>query len=432
MKKLIKMVETGSIGEELGIEAGDFLVSINDAQIRDIFDYRMMTAHNDLEVLIQKQDGEEWQISVEKEDDEDLGFVFDNGLMDEVNQCANNCVFCFIEQNPKKIMRDTIYFKDDDYRLSFLHGNYVTLTNIGQADVDRILRLRLSPVNVSVHTTNKTLRVEMMGNGRAGESLKYLKQLAEGGIVLGLQIVLCKGYNDGAELDKTISDLGLLAKHSQGGFSLSVVPAGLTRHRQGLPRIDHLSREDCRAVIKQVEGRQDGFLRELGTRFVYCSDEFYVKGGLGLPKYDTYEDFPQIENGVGMLASFRYDFEQINQMFHVEHQKITIVTGLAAYEFMRALSLPPQISIKVVRNEFFGENVTVAGLLTGQDIINQLKGQELGDLVLLPKCCLRFEQDVFLDNVGLEDVARELGVKVLAVEADAEGLLSGIKGLTYG
>ena len=426
MKKLVTEVVQGSIGHEMGIAPGDMLVSINGLEVKDVFDYRMAVSDNSFEMLVQKKNGEDWLLSIEKDWDEDLGLVFESGLMDKVRVCANNCVFCFIQQNPEGNMRETIYFKDDDYRLSFLHGNYITLTNMGQGDVDRILAQRLSPINISVHTTNPALRVRMMGNKGAGESLKFLRQLADGGIVLGLQVVLVKGYNDGKELERTINDLVPFVKP---GFSLSVVPAGLTRHRKNLPRLVPLNPADCKAAIALVEHFQQQFLKSRGTRFVYCADELYINAGLEVPCYASYEDFPQIENGVGMMAAFRHEFESAAKNVTAwTNSKITVATGTAAYDFMRGLKLPRGVSVKAIKNDFFGHSVTVAGLLTGRDIISQLKGQDLGDLLLLPTCCLRHGEDVLLDDAALADVSTALDVRVAAVNPNAADFIDILTG----
>jgi len=425
MKKLILTVENNSIGAEMGIEPLDKLLSIDGVKVADVFDYRMAIANDEIEILIEKPNGEQWLLEIEKDEDEDLGLVFESGLMDDVRKCANNCVFCFIHQNPKGTMRDTIYFCDDDYRLSFLHGNYITLTNMTQGDVGRILAHRLSPINISVHTTDEMLRVKMMGNGRAGESLGYMRQLAQGGIALGLQIVLCKGYNDGEHLDKTIHDLSRLVPPGGGGFSLSVVPAGLTKYREqnGLTNLEPFSQADCKKILRQVEAWQSRFLSELSTRFVYAADELYVKAGVALPPYEAYEDFLQIENGVGMMAEFKRDFNNVTCSFDA---KATMVTGMAAYDFMCDLNLP--MDIAAIKNDFFGENVTVAGLLTGQDIISQLEGRSLGDVLLLPANCLRHGENVLLDGVTTDDISKALGVTVLVAEPTAQGLANALTG----
>ncbi|MCL2396550.1 MAG: DUF512 domain-containing protein [Defluviitaleaceae bacterium] len=426
MKKLIIDIEKGSIAEEIGVQPQDLLLTIDGAAIADVFDYRMACAACDLEVLIEKPDGEQWLLTIEKDEDEDLGLVFKTGLMDDMHPCCNNCVFCFVHQNPPN-MRSTIYFRDDDYRLSFLHGNYITMTNMTQADVDRVLAHRLSPMNISVHTTDPSLRVKMMGNSAAGDVLGFLKQLADGGITLNMQIVLCKNYNDGTHLDKTILDLSRLVPDG-GGFSLSVVPAGLTKYRKDLPFIEPFSPSDCRDVVKQIEKWQHRFLMEIGGRFVFAADEFYIKAELPLPEYEHYEDFPQIENGVGMCAAFRHEVHYVGAAFCRPIKQTTIATGMAAADFMKEICSNLDINVIAVRNDFFGENVTVAGLLTGQDIVAQLKGQDLGELLLLPACCLRHGEEVFLDDMTLQDMEIALGVKVLAVGANGADFAKALYG----
>jgi len=428
MKRLITAVDKNSIAAELGIEPMDKLVSVNKSTAFDFFDYFTAMAGSSMEILIEKaQSGEQWVLDVDKEDFEDLGLTFEDGLMDNPMSCRNNCVFCFIHQNPKDVLRDSIYFCDDDYRLSYMHGSYITLTNLDERTIKRIIDNRISPINISVHTTDKNRRSYMMGNRRAGRNLKYLEQLAAGGITMGMQIVLCKGLNDEEHLDKTIHDLSRLVPHGGDGFSLSVVPVGLTKYREenGLTHLRPLNDFDCANIIAQVEAWQERLLNELGTRFVWLADEFYLTAGVDLPPYETYEDFLQIENGVGMLASFKHDFEEARKdtselkagsgMWSPD-TKVTMVTGVAAQNLMREL-VPPNadLEIRVIRNEFFGENVTVSGLLTGFDIINQLKGRQLGDVLLLPKSCLRHGEDVLLDNITTAEIAKRLGVRVLPI-----------------
>ena len=445
MKKIILSVEKNSIAEELNIEASDKLVSIDGQEIIDVFDYRMAITSNEITLLIEKANGEEWLLEIEKDEDEDLGLVFETGLMDNARMCKNNCIFCFIHQNPADIMRKTIYFKDDDYRLSFLHGNYITLTNMKQQDIDRILKYHISPINISIHTTDPNLRVKIMGNKNAGENLKYLDQLAAGGTRLSLQIVLCKNFNDGKHLDKTIYDLSRYVPkdNETAGYNLSVVPAGLTKYREenGLTPLQPHNAEDCLAVIKQIEAWQERFLEELGTRFVYAADEFYIKSGVPLPAYEAYEDFAQIENGVGLMTAFRHDFDvalkNTKRINIGADKKITIVTGMAAHGFMQdlcrkieghAVSGSLKINVAAIRNDFFGENVTVAGLLTGKDIIKQLKERNLGQMLLLPATCLRSGEEVLLDDVTIFDIQKELGVEVCAVNPYGDEFVKFISG----
>jgi putative radical SAM enzyme (TIGR03279 family) len=428
MKKLITAVLKGSIADELEIVAGDFLVSINGQPILDILDFRMAQTLENLEILVYKQDDEEWLLEIEKDEDEELGLIFEDGakgadgLMDKMRHCGNNCIFCFIDQNAPN-MRPSLYIKDDDYRLSFLHGNYITLTNMSEADINRILTHRISPVNISIHSTDPAIRTAMMGNPKAGRSLDFLDKLADGGIVLAMQIVLCKGYNDGAHLDKTISDL---SKFAGNGASLSVVPVGLTKYRKGLTPLAPLDRNDSIKVLEQIKYWQNKILAQKGSRFVFAADEFYLKAGADLPDYEEYEDFAQIDNGVGMLCAFRCEFKAglKGQRSEVRGQNVTLVTGVAAAPFMRDLvGQIPNVQVRAIVNEFYGENITVAGLLTGRDIVKQLQGQDLGDLVLLPKNCLRVDEDVFLDDMTLSEIEKRLKTKVLALEPTGDELV---------
>jgi putative radical SAM enzyme (TIGR03279 family) len=439
MKKQIIRVEKNSIACELGIEGGDFLISINDKPVIDIFDYRLAEKQESLEILIEKtKDNEEWILEIEKDEDEDLGLIFaegPDGLMDEMRHCGNKCIFCFIDQNAPN-MRQSLYFKDDDYRLSFLHGNYITLTNMTEKDINRILQYRISPINISIHATDPDLRIKMMGSPKAGRSLDFLKTLADGGITLALQIVLCKGYNDGENLNKTIYDLSRYLPQGGGGWSLSVVPVGLTKYRKNLTPLEPLNKKDCQAVISQVNHWQEKILKEKQTRFVFAADEFYLKAETELPSHNEYEDFPQIDNGVGMLTSFIHDFKNApmrtdgRQRLCREgrpYKQITIITGTAAAPTLKSLTKPLTKSLEVnvipIINEFYGEHITVAGLLTGQDIIKQLKTQDLGDLILLPKSCLKADEDIFLDNITLKEMEQTLNTQVKAINPEGADLI---------
>ncbi|MCL2855388.1 MAG: DUF512 domain-containing protein [Defluviitaleaceae bacterium] len=427
MKKVIQAVEAGSIGEEMGIEAGDVLLAINDLEIVDIFDYRLAVMEEELEILIQKPGGEQWLLELEKDEDEELGLVFEGeglalGLMDNMRNCGNKCIFCFIDQNPPH-MRPGLYVKDDDYRLSFLHGNYITLTNMHQKDIDRILRHRISPVNISIHATDPDLRIKMMGNKRAGAALDFLGKLAEGGIVLALQIVLCKGYNDGEHLDKTIDELARYIPDGGGGCSLSIVPVGITKYRQGLTHLEPFNQQDCLDVIATVNRWQEKLKAEKGTRFVFAADEFYLKAGVNTPSVDEYEDFPQIDNGVGMLTAFADEFEK-----PAKTKKATLVTGVAAAPFMQDLLAGLAVDVVAIHNNFYGENITVAGLLTGRDIIKQLTGRELGEVVLIPKTALKADENVFLDDIALDEMATKIGRPVIVVETTGYALARALKG----
>lgn len=428
----------GSRAQKAGILAGDVLVSINKKEINDVLDYRFYLADKSLKLTVLR-DGRPKSFKIKKQEYDDIGLDFETPLMDKKHSCENKCVFCFIDQLPKG-MRSSLYFKDDDSRLSFLHGNYITLTNLHDSDIKRIIDMHISPVNVSVHTTNPELRVRMMHNKRAGDVLKYLDMLADAGISLCCQIVLCKGLNDGAELDRTMCDLERLAPAMQ---STSIVPAGLTRFRDGLYQLEPFTPEECAAVIKQINDFGDMCKYKHGTRLFFPADELYVKAGLPLPDDSFYEDFSQLENGVGMLtdmsASVKAELEDSEKYapYLGIRRTVSIATGLAAYEHISALSAllmqtfkELKINVYPIRNEFFGERITVSGLLTGKDITSQLMEKELGDELLIPAACLRAEGDVLLDDVSPEEIGRALGVKVSPSENDADKFIYSVLGVT--
>ena len=422
---IIKSIIPGSIAEEMGIEAGDQLIKINDNDIEDIFDYQYLVQDDHLDILIKKADGEEWLLDIDKDFDEDLGIEFENGLMDDYRSCSNKCIFCFIDQMPKG-MRPTLYFKDDDSRLSFLQGNYVTLTNMSDADIDRILKYHLSPINVSFQTTNPELRCKMLGNRFAGEALKKVDRLcAEGsGIELNGQIVLCKGVNDGEELERSIRDLTGYLPNLQ---SVSVVPVGLSKYREGLYPLEPFDASDAEKVIDTIETWQKKVYNEYGMHFIHASDEWYFLAGREFPEADRYDGYLQLENGVGMMRllidEFDEAFEDVRR-HHSEdlgsiHRSISLATGRLVYPCIRdmakrAMDICPGLDVKVyeIVNEFFGERITVSGLLTGQDIIKQLKGRDLGTMLYLPENLLRSGEDYLLDDVKVSDIERELGISV--------------------
>lgn len=421
MKKnenVVIKVEKGSIAEEVGICPGDVLVAINDEEITDIFDYRYQINDEYLEMTFRTPEGEEYVAEIEKDFDEDIGVIFESGLMDEARSCRNKCIFCFIDQLPKG-MRKTLYFKDDDSRLSFLQGNYVTLTNMSEKDINHIIFYHLSPINVSVHTTDLELRKTMLKNKNADKVLDIMKRLKDAGIEMNLQVVLCNGINDGDILDKTISDC---AEFMPNAHSMSIVPIGLTKYREGLYPMTPFSKEDAERVITQVEKWQNKFLKEHGTRFVYCADEFYLKAERQLPDAEIFEDFAQYENGVGMLSLFEKEFnDEIEKTeYNIESKRsVSIATGVAAYDLIKKLSDRimekfPSLNINVycIKNNFFGEMITVCGLLTGQDIISQLKGKDLGEYLLLPESLLRNSTHTLLDDVEIEDIEKELNIKI--------------------
>lgn len=434
---LITDVFPNSRAEKAGIRAGDMLVAINGKEIRDVLDYRFYLADRELTLSLLR-DGAPEEAYIRKKEYDDIGLDFETPLMDKKHSCENKCVFCFIDQLPKG-MRDTLYFKDDDSRLSFLHGNYVTLTNMKDRDIDRIIEMHISPVNISVHTTNPELRVRMMRNKRAGEVLSYLKRLADGGISLCCQIVLCKGWNDGKELDRTLHDLLALFPALE---SVAIVPAGLTRFRDGLPVLEGFDAKECAAVIRQINAYGDWCKKEYGTRLFYPSDEFYITAGLPLPDEDFYEEYSQIENGVGMLtdlkASFSYEMEEAEE-YREQFQaprRVSVATGFAAYEHLVGLCQAAEaafegltVSVYPIENRFFGERITVAGLLTGKDLCEQLADKELGDELLIPAACLRAEGDVLLDDISPEEISHRLGVPVTPAEGEGRAFLRALLGI---
>lgn len=420
-----------------GICAGDLLVSINGHEIADVLDYRFYLAEEKLTLSLLRE-GKSLDVKIKKQEYDDIGLDFETPLMDKKHSCENKCVFCFIDQLPKGL-RSSLYFKDDDSRLSFLHGNYVTLTNLHDKDIQRIIDMHISPVNVSVHTTNPELRVKMMKNKRSGEVLKYLRQLADAGIRLCCQIVLCRGLNDGEELTRTMHDLAALYPALE---STSIVPAGLTKFRDGLYPLEPFSPEECAAVIDQVNAFGNACLSHYGSRLFFPSDEFYLKAGRELPDDEFYESYAQIENGVGMLTDLRTAFSY--EMERVEEYKeefsaprtVSMVTGYAASDLLRELSDELQASFEgltvrvyPIKNEFFGDQITVAGLLTGKDMIAGLRGKELGDALLFPASTLRAEGDIFLDDLSPDDLSRELGVPAVAVGNDACELIRSVLGI---
>ncbi|GFI61805.1 hypothetical protein IMSAG049_00974 [Clostridiales bacterium] len=431
-ENVIIRIDKGSIAEELGIEIGDILVAINGKEVLDVFDYRYLINDEYLEILLRDCNDEEYVAEVEKDCYEDLGLYFESGLMDNARSCNNKCIFCFIDQLPKG-MRETLYFKDDDTRLSFLQGNYVTLTNMKDKDLERIIYYHLSPINISVHTTNPELRKMMLHNNKAGNIMERMKNLADAGIELHLQVVLCKGVNDGKELDRTIEDIIKLYPSAQ---SMSVVPVGLTKYRDGLFEQQPFTKADAAAVIDQIEGWQKCNLEKFGSRIVYAADEFYLKAERELPPPECYEEFQQFENGVGMLSLFRSEFYDLLPDIEYRGGKkriLSIVTGAAAFGLMSEIAREimkkcPDITINTYKiiNEFFGEMITVSGLLTGSDIINQLRNRPLGEYIILPDSLLRNGETVLLDDVYVSDIERELGVKVEIALNSAQSLVEKI------
>ncbi len=412
----------GSIAEELGIEPGDVICRINGRRIADFLDYQFLSAAPEVILLVQKKSGEMVEFEVENEELEDLGISFQNMLFDPAKSCSNRCVFCFIDQLPPN-MRETLYFKDDDSRLSFLYGNYVTMTNMLPKDVERLIEYRVSPVNISVHTTDMNLRKKMLKNRHADRLMKYIQMLYDGGISMNMQIVLCKGLNDGEKLTQSLLDL---ARFHPQAVSVSVVPVGLTCYREGLYPLEAFTKTDAIRVVAQVEALQEQFLQEFGSRFVYLSDEFYLLAELPVPPAEAYEDFPQIENGVGMEASLEMEFREAleEKPSFVFCGKTVIATGTLAYPFIEKLvrlarEQYPELDVEVVavENQLFGGGVTVAGLLGGRDLIRTLKGKTF-DRLLITSSMLKADEPIFLDDVTLEELETELGAMVEACQND--------------
>ena len=438
---IIKKILPGSIAEEMGIEPGDKLLQISDTDIEDIFDYQFLVQDDYIEVLIEKPDGEQWLLEVDKEFDEDLGIEFENGLMDNYRSCHNRCIFCFIDQMPKG-MRKTLYFKDDDSRLSFLQGNYVTLTNMSDHDIDRIIRYNLSPINISFQTTNPLLRCKMLNNRQAGEALKKVDKLYESGVYMNGQIVLCKGINDGAELERSISDL---SKYLPQLESVSVVPVGLSKHREGLYPLEPFTKEDAGEVLAIIHKWQEKLFPEYGLHFIHASDEWYILAEEELPEADNYDGYIQYENGVGML---RMLIDEVEDALAIAKEKgilpcsckreISMATGKLAYPYIKrfaeqVMTLCEGLTVHVydITNEFFGEMITVSGLLTGQDIVKQLKDRALGETLYLPENVLRSGEEVFLDDLTVSEVQNTLQVPLNIVKSNGYDLVSCMLGLDH-
>ena len=422
--KIVEVIP-GSVMDNFDVMPGDFLVKINNEDISDIFDYQYQCEDSDIVVSVEKSSGEIIDYRISKNEDDDIGLIFENGFMDDYKSCSNKCIFCFIDQNPPG-MRDTIYFKDDDSRLSFLQGNYVTLTNMSDNDIDRIIRYHLSPINISFQTTNPELRCKMLTNRFAGDALKKVDRLYEAGITMNGQIVLCKGVNDGEELERTISDL---TKYLPFLESVSIVPVGLTKYRDGLYNLEPFNKDDAISILNTVKKWQTITYDLHKTHFIHASDEFYLLAGEEIPEASSYDGYLQIENGVGMIRSFTDEFDDaINNLkikrFCFKKKTVTLVTGLLAYETInnsanKLMELFPRLTINVypIVNNFFGEKITVSGLLTGFDIIDQLKGKNLGDVLYLPINLLRSGEDILLDDVRLCDIERTLQVKTDIVKS---------------
>ena len=429
MKKhehIVKSLMPGGIGEELGIEPGDKLLAINGNEIQDVFDYYYYEESEQLLLLIEKPDGEEWELEIEKDEDESLGIEFDQSLMDEYRSCRNKCMFCFIDQMPKG-MRETLYFKDDDSRLSFLQGNYITLTNMSDHDVERIVKYRLEPINISFQTTNPELRCKMLHNRFAGEALKKVDILYRGQIEMNGQIVLCKGVNDGEELERTIRDLTGYLPYLK---SVSIVPVGLTKYRDGLYPLEPFTKEDAREVLSVIHRWQEKIYQEHGIHMIHAGDEWYVLAEEEVPEEARYDGYLQLENGVGMM---RLLFNEVQEALSAvtgdgRQREISLATGRLMYPYIGKILEEirkkfPNITthLYAIRNDFFGERITVSGLITGQDLTGQLKGQPLGERLLLPCNMLKIGEPVFLDDFTLEEVENSLQVKTDIVKFKRAG-----------
>lgn len=419
----IKSVEKGSPADKHKLQPGDILISINGHDINDVLDYRFRLTEKKI-VLTIHRGPELFDVTIKKDEYSDIGLEFETYLMDCKQSCKNKCVFCFIDQLPKG-MRDTLYFKDDDSRLSFLMGNYITMTNLKDADVDRICEMKTSPINISVHTTNPELRVKMMKNKRAGEVLAYMRRFADAGIELNCQIVLCKGLNDGEELMRSMRDLVELYPHLSG---VSIVPAGISDHRDGLYPLQCFEPSELADVIDMVDEFAEKCLEKYGSRIFFCSDEMYISCGRDIPSEEYYEGYPQIENGVGMIRSMQSEFDD-EMDFLDEHdltveRHISIATGKAAYSFIKSLAdelmrrvSPLHCEVYLITNDFFGHNITVAGLITGRDLIAQLNGKPLGERLLIPKVMLKADEPITLDDMTLDELKERLGVDIIPTES---------------
>ena len=433
MEHIVKNVLENSIAEELEIEPGDNILAVNDHPIEDIFDYQYLINDEYIELLVKKSDGEEWLLEIEKDYDEDLGIVFENSLMDNYKSCYNKCIFCFIDQNPKG-MRDTIYFKDDDSRLSFLQGNYITLTNMKDEDIDRIINYHLAPINISVHTTNPQLRCSMLNNRFAGTILERIRKFYNAGIPMNGQIVLCKGINDGEELWRSISDLMEFVPVME---SLLVVPVGLSDYRDGLFHLEPFDKEDACEVIDIIEHFQKKAYEKHGIHFVQASDEWYINAGRDFPEAERYDGFVQLENGVGMVRLMKEEFEQEFSAVQGDEREyeVSIVTGVLVYDSIKILvdrmkEKFPNVKIHLYKiiNDFFGHRITVTGLLTGGDMIKQLKGKPLGQRLILPSNTLMADEPKFLDDVTLDQFIEALQVDVCIVESSGADFIHSVIG----
>ena len=433
-KHIIKDIVPGSIAEEMEIEPGDYLVSINDEEIKDILDYKFQIFDEYITLVIEKKNGEEWDLEIEKEANEDLGIIFPEQLIEKPRSCANKCIFCFMDQLPDKV-RNTLVFKDDDFRLSFITGNYVTLTNSGYKDLDRIIRYHLSPINISVHATDPEVRSMMLNNKTAYKVMEYIKYLTEHDIKINAQIVLCPNINDGKVLDKTIKELSEYAPNLQ---CIAIVPVGLTKYREGLYPLTVFDKEGASRTIDQINGWQAKFREKYGFNLVYLADEFYVKAEREIPEFKDYDDFPQVGDGIGMLAYFKKNFDSYLKRFKPKkvNKVVSIASGKIVYNFMRARMDELEkkfeglkINLYPIENTFFGPEITVTGLITGGDLITQLKDKELGEYLILCGDMLKDDADIFLDDVTLDEVKEKLNIEIKVNNDGGIGIIKDILGV---
>lgn len=430
MDIVITYIEKGSIAEEAGIEVGDVLLSINGNAVHDIIEYRFLINDEKINVVVRKKDGEEWDIEIEKDFYDDLGIEFEDPSMNNPKSCHNKCIFCFIDQLPPG-MRESLYFKDDDSRLSFLHGNFITLTNLKDDDINRIIKYRISPINISVHTTNPQLRVKMLNNKDAGQIMNIIQKLVDEGIKVNCQIVLCPGINDGCELERTINDLYKLYPNVE---NVAIVPVGISKYREKLFSIEGYTKESSNSVIKLVHKMQVRYTKETGEPFARLADEFYIAAGCELPQFEHYGDFEQIEDGIGMIRYFEYRVnEDLNDKnLDGKGKSFALITGTSSTDFMRRISnvierrLNIKISVYTIKNNFFGERITVTGLITGKDIIEQIKGDIKEDTLFIPSNMLKADEDIFLDDVTLVKLKEELNVKIIKCKYSGDGFIDKI------
>lgn len=432
MKQVIKAIRPGTIGEEMGFEIGDAILKINGQEIEDVLDYYYLLESTYIEVEVETKDGQIVTAEIEKDEEEDMGLVFEEEFMGKYRHCSNKCIFCFIDQLPKG-MRPTLYFKDDDSRLSFLSGNYITMTNMKEKDFNKIIEYHMSPINISVQATDPEVRTFMLKNPRAKELMGRLQILKDNGITMNGQIVLCRNVNDGEILDKSIRELSQMRPEMQ---SVAIVPVGLTKFRDGLEKLEPFTPEDCAKVIDQVEAYQQSFYEESGMHFIHLSDEFYIMAGRALPEEERYDGYLQIENGVGMMRLFVNEAQKAVSALDPHeniHGHVSVVTAVSAGGFIREIcrkieDVYPELTIDVhiLTNHFFGENITVTGLLTGGDILDQLKGKDLGERVFLPQNLLKADEDIFLDDMTLTDFTNTLQVDVSVVKSSGDAFVRDI------